>query len=96
MLPAMMRGLPLVCDAFGFVALCSVVAVRKKIQDRFDNSQVHKPVPYVLSAVQDELKRVAQTTTGTEKNKSLSGSATAELRARRFSGSRVRPCVSKA
>ncbi len=51
------QWLPLVCDAFGFVALCSVVAVRKNIQEKFDSSHVRKPVPYVLSSVQNELKK---------------------------------------
>ena len=52
------QWLPLVCDAFGFVALCSVVAVRKTLQDKFDGTKpVHKPVPYVLSSVQNELKK---------------------------------------
>ena len=34
-----------------------VVAVRKRIQHKFDTTQMHKPVPYVLNAVQNELKK---------------------------------------
>ena len=34
-----------------------VVALRKRLQDKFDSVHVHKPAPYVLSGVQNELKK---------------------------------------